>query len=323
MIGKKIKDMLYSKIIYRLMIILQLLVANGVSIFSQQEPMYSQYIFNGLLINPAYAGTHDALSVTALYRKQWVNIPGAPQTATLSADAPVHNEKIGVGLNFLMDKIGIDKKTELMGIYSYKIKFEHGALSAGLQVGASFFSNNYSSVEYSNVAKNDVAFMQDFHRTVPYFGFGLYFYTEKFFAGLSIPQFAPRSLTDLINNNSSTAHFDQANHVFLNGGYVIDLNQDIKLKPSLLLKYVHGAPLELDVNGTFLFYNFFALGASYRSLSSVNLFGEIKVSSGFSLGYAYEYTTTDLQKFNSGTHEIMLRFDVGNSKSKVVTPRYF
>lgn len=290
----------------------------GIRCLAQQDPMYSQYMFNGLLINPAYAGSHEAMSATILYRNQWQNIPGAPKTGTLTLDAPLKSEKVGLGLNLLVDKIGITRKTGIMGAYSYKIKFKESVLAAGLQMGYNFVTSDYTSVQYSeNGNQYDDAFMQDIHEKYPSFGMGLYYYTNRFYAGLSIPEFGSFFF------GKPSYKLDQSVHYFFTSGYVFDLSQDIKFKPSVLAKYVSGAPLTMDFNATAWFFDFFALGASYRSGSSINMFTEIKMTPQLYLGYAYEYAYTDLRNFNTGTHELMLRYDFSFSRSKVLTPRYF
>lgn len=291
--------------------------------FSQQDPMYSQYVFNGMLINPAYAGTHDVLSATMLYRDQWVSVPGAPRTGILSLDAPFRNDKVGLGLNVAFDKIGVTSHTDLSAIYSYKIRFSASTLSFGLQGGLGFSTSNFTSVKYSDNATADVAFQNNFSEVLPNVGFGMYYYSDKFYAGLSVPQIGGFAIEKALNRNAEAAHLDLANHYFISTGYTFDLSSDLKLKPSVLLKYVKGAPVEADINAIVQCYDLLALGISYRSLSSVNFLAQIRLTQQFYIGYAYEYATNSINTFSSGSHEIMLQYYFDFSKSKIITPRFF
>lgn len=308
---------------YRKNSIVLLLLILSVKVFAQQDPMYSQYVFNGLVINPAYAGTRDVLSATLLYRDQWINIPGAPKTGMLSIDAPIKSQKVGIGMMVEFDKIGVTNHTGVNGVYSYRIKFEQSSLTLGVQAGIGFNNSNFNSVKYADGAQVDEAFQTNYHDVQPNFGFGVYYYTNKFYAGFSIPQIAGNAIQKAIYSNSEGAHLDLANHYFVSSGYLFDMTSDIKLKPSILLKYVNGAPLEIDVNGVVWFYDLMALGVSYRSLASLNFLGQIRLTSQLYLGYSYEYPTTNLNTFSSGSHEIMLQYHFDFSHAKIVTPRFF
>ena len=297
-------------------------IANTTAI-AQQDPMYSQYVFNGLIINPAYAGSHNVLSTTLLYRNQWVNIPGAPKTGAFSIDAPVKNQKVGLGLNVEFDKIGVTNYSGINGAYSYKIKFSKGALNFGVQAGVGFYNSNFTSVKYSDGGISDEAFQNNYHDLMPTFGFGMYYYTDRFYAGLSIPQIAGHAIQKALYSNSESAHLDLANHYFITSGYLFDLSPDMKFKPSVLLKYVGGAPIEIDLNSIVWFYDILALGVSYRSLASVDFLCQIRLSNRLYLGYAYEYATNSLKHFSSGSHEIMLQYVFDFSHGKIVTPRFF
>lgn len=291
---------------------------------SQQDPMYSQYIFNGLVLNPAYAGSRDVLTSTVLYRNQWISIPGAPKTGMFTIDAPIKSQKVGVGLNVEFDKIGVTNHTGINGAYSYRINFSKSALSFGVQAGVGFMNTSFTDVKYNeDGTRNDGAFMDNYHELLPNFGFGLYYFSDRFFAGFSIPQIAGRTLQKAISSNADGSHLDLANHYFLSSGYLFDLSPDVKLKPSVLLKYVAGAPMEIDVNGMVWFYDMLALGVSYRSLSSLNFLGQIRLTEQLRLGYAYEYATTSLSGLSGGSHEIMLQYQFDFAKGKIVTPRFF
>lgn len=303
--------------------ILLLSLSVSISALAQQDPMYSEYMFNGLILNPAYAGTRDALNATLLYRNQWVSLPGAPKTGLFSLDAPVRNQKVGLGLSVEFDRIGITDHTGVSGAYSYKLKFDKGALTLGIQAGVGFSSSNYTRVNYTDGTRNDEAFQQDFREVLPNFGFGAYYYTDKFYAGFSIPQIAGQTLQKAIYGNQEGAHLDLANHYFLTSGYLVNLTPDFRLKPSVLLKYVAGAPVEIDVNTVAYFYDILGLGVSYRSLASINFLGHLKVTNQIYIGYAYEYSTGKLGSFSGGSHEIMLQYTFDFARTKIVTPRFF
>lgn len=300
-----------------------ILLCFSAAAFSQQDPMYSQYVFNGMLINPAYAGTHEVLNASMLYRDQWVSVPGAPRTGILSLDAPIRNDKVGLGLNVSFDKIGVTSHTEISAVYSYKIRFSESTLSFGLQGGLGFSSSNFTSVKYSDNTTPDAAFQNNFNEALPNVGFGMYYFTDRFYAGLSVPQIGGFAIERALNRNAEAAHLDLANHYFISSGYTFDLSPDLKLKPSVLLKYVKGAPIEADVNAIVQCYDLLALGVSYRSLSSINFLAQVRLTQQLYIGYAYEYVTSSINNFSSGSHEIMLQYYFDFTKSKIITPRFF
>jgi type IX secretion system PorP/SprF family membrane protein len=298
-----------------------LVYSNTVS--AQQDPMYSQYVFNGLIINPAYAGTREVLCASVLYRDQWTGVPGAPKTGILSLDAPVRNKNVGVGAIAEFDRIGISSHTAISGIYSYKLRFPNSSLVFGLQAGVGFSTSDFTSVKYTDGTADDVAFQENFHDVLPNIGFGVYYYTDRFYAGLSVPQIGGYAIQNLLYHKTESAYLDLANHYFINTGYVFNLTPDIKAKPSVLIKYVRGAPVELDLNGVVWFYDILAAGFSYRSMASLDFIVQLRATKQFTIGYAYEYATTKLNTFSSGSHEIMLQYFFDFAKDKVVTPRYF
>jgi len=304
--------------------ILLLMLSISLRVFSQQDPMYSQYIFNGLLINPAYAGTREVLNATMLYRNQWVNIPGAPKTGIFSIDSPVRNEKIGLGLNVSFDKIGVTSHSAITGIYAYKLRFSQSSLTFGIQAGIGFFYSNNTSVKYIDNTQIDVAFQTDYKKTLPNFGIGMYYQANRFFAGFSIPQIlGPEIHQAIYGNQQNDLDLALVNHYFLSSGYLFDLNPDLKFQLYTLLKFVDGAPVEGDLNGILWFSDSIAFGLSYRSISSVGSLIQIKINKQLFLGYAYEYSTTQLKDFTSGSHEIALRYQFDFSRGKISTPRFF
>lgn len=296
-----------------------LLTQKGVA---QQDVQFTQYMFNGLAINPAYAGSRDVFSATGLFRTQWTGIEGAPVTQTVSGHAPLIKERIGLGLTLINDKIGVTNNFTVIGSYAFRIKFKTGTLAMGLQAAITQYRANFTDVRFSvDPTSTDPAFDQNIQRTLPNFGAGLYYNTEKWYVGFSVPQLINRELSD---GTKSSAR--QSRHMFLTAGYVFDVSPTIKIRPSFLAKYVSGAPFSIDANANVWLFDRFAVGASYRLGDAVNFLAEAKVTNNISVGYAYDLTLTQLRKYNSGSHEIMLRIEFGvgsKGKTRILTPRYF
>jgi type IX secretion system PorP/SprF family membrane protein len=284
---------------------------------AQQRMMFTQYMFNGLAINPAYAGSQESLDLTALAREQWIGLDGAPSTQTFSAHAPLRNQRIALGLLLTHDRIGVSDQTGLYGIYAYRIKLKHGTLSAGLQLGFDSYRTGFSRVKIE--VDGDRHFSVDNARAfLPNFGTGVYYATKKFYAGVSAPQ--------LLNNlypGHAQSRARQFRHWFASAGYVIDLNRDLKLKPNVLLKAVQGAPASVDLNTNLLIKETLWVGMSYRSFDALSWLVELQASPKIRIGYAYDMTVSPLKQVNSGSHELMLNYRVSLHKSKIITPRYF
>lgn len=300
---------------------LLLTVAVTVS-YGQQEAMYSQYMFNTLAINPAYAGSRNLTSATILYRSQWVGIEGAPKTATFTIDAPVNNKKVGLGLQIFSDKIGIVNTTGAYASYAYRLRMEKGTLSFGLQGGASQYRADFTSVQLNSGSAFDPSFQQNVNKVLMNFGAGIYYNSDRFYMGLSSPQLLNNKLTDF-NVESDNSFRGQALHLFFATGYVFPLGEDFDLKPSVLIKGVQGAPIEADLNATLWIKNTIAFGAQYRTKADIAALVEFQVSPQIRLGYSYDRSVTKLVNFNSGSHEIMLRYEFGFEKGKILSPRYF
>ncbi|EAY28129.1 PorP/SprF family type IX secretion system membrane protein [Microscilla marina] len=260
--------------------LLSLLVFWGLSLLSvqkgqaQQDVQFTQYMFNGLAINPAYAGSRDVFSVTGLFRKQWTGIEGAPVTQTLSGHLPLIKDRIGLGLTLVNDKIGITNNFSMIGSYAFRIRFNTGVLAMGIQAAITQFRANFTDVRFSvDPTSTDPAFDQNINKTLPNFGTGLYYYTDRFYAGLSVPQLIN---WDLADGNISNAR--QSRHVFITAGYVFDVSPTVKIRPSLLAKYVSGAPFSIDINANVWLFDRFAVGGSYRIGDAVNLLAEARIS---------------------------------------------
>ncbi|RAW02393.1 PorP/SprF family type IX secretion system membrane protein [Pseudochryseolinea flava] len=283
-------------------------------LFAQQDPMYSQYMFNMLPINPAYAGSREMLSVTAMYRKQWVGIEGAPTTFTFSADTPIRNQRMALGLNLVSDQIGIAKTLTINACYAYRIQFTNGGLlSLGLQAGLNQYRADYSSVVTSQNfgGPMDNAFAGSVSSMFPNFGFGAYYYTDKFYVGVASPKMIKNNLN---GENNPTIDFTsypnrQNRHLFITSGYTFELNQDWDLKPSTLIKGVHGAPLEFDINVNAWWKKKVGGGLSYRTADAILAMVQFQVKPELQFGYAYDMTVSGLSGTNSGSHEVMLRYE--------------
>lgn len=296
-------------------------------VFGQQDPMYSQYMFNMLAVNPAYAGSREVLSLTALGRRQWVGIDGAPTTYTFSADMPIRNKKIGLGLNFSNDKLGIMSNTAANLSYAYRLRInKKGILAMGLQGGFNQYRAAYGSVNYTqNSSYNpDPAFSSNISRFMPNIGAGIWYSTDRFYAGLSVPKLLRNKLDDMGNAANDMNYQNRQNlHYFITAGYVFTLNDVLKLKPSALVKVVHGSPVQLDLNANLWIHDVVAIGASYRSGDSIDALLEFQITPQLRIGYAYDFTLTKLQQYNSGSHEVMIRYEFGFDKGKILSPRYF
>lgn len=302
----------------RLYISIVVLALLGLKANAQQDVMFTQYMFNAMALNPAYAGSHDALNVTALGRKQWVNIDGAPLSMTLSAHTPINPHPMGVGLQVINDRIGIVKETIVYGSYAYWIKTSaKGRLSFGLQAGANFFKADYNELKLKH--SNDQVFTGAPSTTKPNFGAGIYYYTDRFYLGLASPRLVEHS----IQNGNDKESFKQRRHQFLSAGYVFDLNPNWKFKPNLLIKHVEGSPVEFDINANFLLAEKLWLGASWRSFDSFDFLTQFLVTEQLSIGYSYDLTLTKLASFNKGSHELMVSYLFKYNGDKILTTRYF
>ncbi len=304
-----------------------LLFALGtLSAWAQQDPMFSQYYFNPLTVNPAYSGSRDALSVTALVRRQWLGIPSAPVTEGFSIHTPDRKRRNGFGLSFVNDKISYLGQSWVSGSYAYRIPMGKYNLQLGLQGTLYNWRINWNKAHL--IDPNDqVPVFYGRNLMIPNAGFGAFFYGDKLYAGLSIPHLLVNSLDNnrpgisLNSKKSDIAALKR--HYFLMAGYVIDVDPDFKIKPSVLLKQVYGAPLELDMNLNFYFGGKFGIGASYRTGDGIVGILEYQFTRQLRMGYAYDYPFTYLRGFTTGSHELMISYDFSFGNESVVSPRVF
>lgn len=298
------------------------------SLFAQQELMVSQYMFNGLFLNPAYAGSHKYWEATALHRSQWVSLDGAPTTQLIGIDGPVADEKIGLGAIVLHDQIGDTRQFEFSANGSYHLDLDSerkNRLSFGLRAG---FSNYTARLDETLVFDNDdpVFISPIENEFIPKLGAGVYFYNPKFYVGLSVPTIfaADDNLeVDPIGLFEGTDDIYFENHMFLNAGYVYEISENLVLKPNVLIKYHPAAPLQADINANLLINQKFWAGVSYRTNDAIIGILEFNVTDQIRIGYAYDFTLSDLADYSNGSHEVMLGYNFGKEIVKMKSPRYF
>ncbi len=301
-------------------ILLALLALGSLTANAQQDPQYTQYMYNTININPAYAGSRGALSIFGMHREQWVGLEGAPKTNTFSINTPINNSKVGLGVSFTNDELGVSKDNTFSVDLSYTIDLSNreDKLSFGLKG-----SGNLLDVRYSDLNRydpNDPKFDKDIQsQFTPNFGAGIYYHNPRAYVGLSVPNFLQTDRYD--DNNVATVQTRM--HFYLMGGYVFDINPDLKFKPAVLLKATEGAPLQADITGNFLISNRLTLGGAYRWDASWSALAGFQITDGLMIGYAYDGDTTKLRHYNSGSHEVFLRFELFNKFRRVTSPRFF
>jgi type IX secretion system PorP/SprF family membrane protein len=293
------------------LILIVLISAISLSSKAQQDPQFTQYMYNQSIINPAYATANKSeLNIGALYRSQWVGIEGAPRTASLFVHYPV-NDRIEVGISFTNDDIGnVVTENNIYADFAYILPVsEKGKLSLGLKAGLTLFDANFNGFNLQSGGRDtDVAFNENVTQSFPNIGLGGFYFTDKFYVGLSAPNLL--TTTHLENENGIQSTGVQDIHFFLNSGYVFDINPNLKFKPSFLVKGVKGAPLSADLNANVLFNEKFEAGIGYRFDDSVSAVVNFRIAPELRIGYAYDYTTSNLGNFNSGSHEIILLYNV-------------
>lgn len=290
--------------------------------FGQQDPQYTQYMYNMNVLNPAYAGSRGTLSLGLLGRSQWTNVNGAPQTMTFDAHAPV-GKKVGMGFSVIADEIGPAKEQNIYADFSYTISTsQEGRLAFGLKGGVTLLNVNLLDITLPQTSTgDDPLFDENINDAFPNFGAGVYYYNEKWYAGFSVPNILKSEHLDKDNINTKAS---EEVHYFLTTGYVFDLSSTLKFKPSVMVKGVTGAPVSFDVNANFLMYDRFELGASYRWQDAVSILFNFGVTRAFRVGYAYDYTISDFSNAHTGgSHEIILLYDIDFTKKNLKSPRFF
>lgn len=301
-----------------ILFIIGLLISSKVA--CQQQPMYSQYMFNMLNINPAYAGNREVANINMLYRNQWAGFPGAPKTGSISYDNRKEGSNSGYGIQLYNDQIGIENTTGLQGFYSLKLPFEQSTLAIGIGFGVLNYRSNLLST--NPVITGDPSLQTSTNGFLPSASFGLLYSREHWYIGLSTPALLKTKIN--AQNLADVSYNGAENHYYLTGGYSFDVSESIKLKPSVLFKAVSGAPIQADLNMNVWFNNILGVGASCRLSESYLSMLELQITPQFRLGYSYDYNYSKLVTGNRGTHELMLRFELGSKElSNVASPRYF
>lgn len=310
-----------------LIIILTLMAYCG---FSQRDALYSQFMFNRLIINPAYSGSRDALTLTLLDRYQWVGFgDGAPRTFTFSAHTPLRNEKIALGLYFYNDRTGPFSDVGLMGNYAYRIRLYKGILSLGLQAGFNQVNINWD--EFNARQDDPVLNTQPKNKLMPDANFGIYYYTKNYYLGISSKQLFESQYGKVdLENIGKTTYARLARHFYGMAGAAIPFSEKLVFRPGLMFKYTDNAPLNFDINASFLFNEMIWLGASYRTnynaittKNAVVFMAEINLTKNWRLGYSYDAYLSEIRLHNQGSHEIMISYEASIFKPRVLTPRYF
>lgn len=289
----------------------------------QQDPMYTQYIFNLQTINPAYVGSWQTVGITALAREQWVGLQGHPTTQTFSLQSPLRSENVGVGLNVMLDKVGLEKRLSVSFDYSYLILLSDiTKLRFGLKGGFTNYSNNLTAYSQYPDNQSDPLYQQNIeNKFMPNFGFGIYLSSEKYYLSLSLPKIVQGNYQ--LNTNNSITTTSEMRHLYFAGGMVFTLTDNIKFKPNFMTQTVAGAPFLYDLSANFLFAEKFWVGGMYRSGDAIGVIAQWILNKNLRFGYAYDFTTTDLQNFHNGIHEVMISYEFTFSKRQYVSPRYF
>jgi type IX secretion system PorP/SprF family membrane protein len=299
------------------LILLGLWLCSGYQSHAQQQATFAQYMFNGLAINPAYAGQHEALSVNVLSRFQNIGLPGAPDTQTLAVHSPLVNQRLAVGALVVNDRIGVINQTGVNGIYAYRLPMGEGnTLSMGMQVGFTSYRASYAELE---TYQPDPVFSQNIRQTRPNIGAGVYYNGKIWFFGISLPHLVNNVFTR--GRNLTTVH--QNVPAIVTAGYVFDLGYKVKFKPNLLFKWVDNKPAELDLNANFLIEDVLWAGVSYRSSNGLNFLLDMQMTDQLRIGYSYNLALGPIKTVEIGTHEFFVGYIFKFNMKGIVTPRYF
>lgn len=305
------------------LLILTLILLSGTMV-AQQDAQFTQYMYNTVNINPAYAGSRSVMSIFGIHRTQWVGLDGAPTTNGFSLNTPISGSNIGLGLSILNDKIGPSVENTVSIDFSYSIATsETYKLSFGLKATANLLDVNFSRLNQHDA--NDYSFETNIdNKFTPNFGVGLYFHSDNTYIGISAPSILETQHFDRYASTGANSYVAKEEiHYYLIAGHVFDLSGTVKFKPSILTKVVQGAPLQVDVSGNFLINEKFVAGVAYRWSAAVSAMVGFQASDSWFIGYGYDLETTRLSNYNSGSHEIFLRYELFNKYDRIVSPRFF
>ena len=316
MMNREIKNIVIS---IKFILIVTVGLLNTTHSVAQQDPQFTQYMYNTINVNPAYAGSRGVMSVFGMYRAQWVGLEGAPNTAATSIHSPIENSRVGLGLTVSNDQIGISERNTVSTDFSYTINTSVDyKLSFGIKGSASLLNVDYTKL--NKYDKNDPKFQNNIdNQFSPNIGAGVYYHSDKLYAGVSVPFILETKHFD--DNTNSVAK--DALHYYFIGGYVFDVSETTKFKPAFLIKSVKGAPLQADVTANFMFFDKFVLGAAWRWSAAASALAGFQINSNWFVGYTYDADTTKLANYNSGSHEIFLRYEFKGKQEKIISPRFF
>ena len=316
--------------IYFKQLILAIGLLSSTFVLAQQDAQYTQYMYNTQTINPAYAGSRGVMSIVGLHRSQWVGIDGAPRTQTLSAHSPIGIGRVGLGGNIIQDEIGPSQETYFSGDFSYTIPTSDKAkLGFGLKVGAHLLNVDFTKLNALDGISNDQNFQTNIdNKLSPTVGIGFYYYTDRFYLGLSAPNLLETKHFDDIDINTSNATSflaEERVNYYIMAGHTFDLSSNVKFKPAVLSKIVFGAPLQVDASANFLIWEKLTLGAAYRWSAAWSALAGFQISDSMMIGFGYDRETTDLGNttFNDGSYEVMVRFELFRKQTRLITPRFF
>ncbi len=291
-------------------------VLSGYTLYGQQPPQYTQYMYNTMVLNSGYTGTSSKIEALLLHRSQWVGIDGAPENQSFSIHGKL-KEKVGLGLSVTNDNLGASNTVEVNGNFAYEIRTGYYTkLSLGVNAGVNILNVDYSKGIYSN--QLDPLFQENLNSTRPVFGLGAFFYNTNWYVGLSTQNLLNSQIYD--DNEMVT---NRKTQYYLMGGYVFDLSENLKFKPTVLAKEVAGAPLTVDVSGNFLIKEKLSLGVAYRYNDAVSALAGFNITEQSFIGYAYDYTVTELNDYNNGSHEVILKYNIFDKNKRALSPRFF
>lgn len=310
---------------YRLIWLIFIFLLVGLTLDAQQDPMYSHYMYNTLVVNPAYAGSRDALTITALHRSQWVDFKGAPVTQTITAHTPLRNERIGLGLSVLNDKIGPSNNTAVFAYYAFIMKLnEKSKLALGLSAGLNIYQARLNTLLLDQQA--DPSFLTNIKNHItPNFGFGAYYSRERFYAGISVPYLLQNSNADINQYGGNITIEKEQRHYFFIAGALIPISDNVSFKPTTFIKVTAAAPIEADITASFILMKKLLVGVMYRTGDAIGGLAGYDITEQFHFGYSYDWSfglKTNI--YNKGSHELILRYDILSPNQKQIhSPRNF
>lgn len=306
-------------------LLLGAVLLGSTQLHAQQDPQYTQYMYNTVNINPAYAGSRGAMSIFGLHRTQWVGLDRAPVTNTLSVNTPIKNSKLGLGVSLINDRLGIMDENTLSVDVSYTLDFggrENHKLSFGIKGSANLLSLDYELLKRFHPDDANLT-GQINNEFTPNFGAGVYYHSDHAYLGLSVPNFLTTDRYNDNDRNTSYSMMRQKMHFHVIGGYVFDVNPSLKFKPAFLIKAVEGAPIQVDLTGNFMLYDKFTLGGAYRLDAAWSALVGFQITDELFMGYTYDSDIKALKNYNHGSHEIFVRFDLFHRNKRMNSPRFF